>query len=177
MKNLTQEIRKSQFVQTFTRRNLYALEGASHLCLHSHHAWHIPDVPTVTHLSILIVKTCRILNSLQYFLLMITLWRYIVKAVMIGCLRAGEPMYLFNFIQNEWEFKLLIHSSFFIWNDKAVSSKQQIKWRSEMAVSFHIRKANLKIHTYSQMINMFWRSLTFYDLSCCTSMDWQAKEQ
>lgn len=35
-KHLTQEIRKSQFVQTLTRRNLYALEQATHLCLCTH---------------------------------------------------------------------------------------------------------------------------------------------
>lgn len=35
-KHLTQEIRKSQFVQPLTRRNLYALEQATHLCLCIH---------------------------------------------------------------------------------------------------------------------------------------------
>lgn len=36
MKHLTREIRKSQFVQTLTRRNLCALKQASHLCLCTH---------------------------------------------------------------------------------------------------------------------------------------------
>lgn len=76
---------------------------------------------------------------------------------MIGCLRAEEPMYLFTLIQNEWEFKLLTHSSFPIWNDEQEAAEKIKIWNCRF--SFHIRKANLKIHTYSQFINMIWRAL------------------
>lgn len=82
-----------------------------------------------------------------------------------------RPMYLFSLFQNEWQFKLLTCSSFPIWHEEQKAAEKMKSWNVE---SFYIEKAYLKINPYSQFIDVIWRSLTFYDLSCWTRMDWQA---